>query len=671
MAITLQPGKGKGGKQNGGKTMKKGGLAETGAIHQLCLGARLAIATSQPEHITNLAIFGLDKKGSQGSGLDWNWRSAGEVLSLDKDPARPPSKGCNRRYLHWKLKRHVEHIYFRLLAMLLILVDISLVITELAISCPTDPTSKVLRILDLVLSSYFVFEVFLRLVALTPIVFFSRSSWHNIIDFFIVLLTFATTLTSYFIIQHHLLKYNCSTDTEWSDLTTLLSFGRLVRLIRFVRLVRIYFEHRNVVRGVRHLISENKRRYEVDGYDLDLTYITTNIIAMSFPSKGKAALYRNKIESVARFFDEKHADENKINFMIYDLCSEQDYDVRPFHGHVRRYPIDDHNVPQVSQMKDLVDDASEWLKGEMGRVVAIHCKGGKGRTGTMICALLIDQGLFKDAAKSLHYFGERRTDYNVGKHFQGVETYSQIRYVHYFQKMQSNSLKVLPSSPLKVTNIALTGLRNIGKGDGSDFVMTIFNQDRVLKWDFSSTTSCSTASCSRTNCSTTYNKSLDRLDIELETPHVVDSDTKFMFENSSSSVPRGYDNCAFFFWLNTFFIEKDCREGVEDVRTNEKSEEKSEKTVENDVKPASDLGRTVEKYSCDEEGGLKVILKREVLDNPHKRKSWDVWSEYFSVEVKLSRVVREVKEVREKEDERSSVAMSLVHQQNSHIGSER
>lgn len=653
---THQEGK-KGMKEHFGKSVtpgaKKGGLAETGAIHQLCLGARLAIATSQPEHITNLAIFGLDHKRSQGSGLDWNWRSAGGVISLDKDPARPPSKGCNSGYLHWKLKRHVEHIYFRLLAMLLILVDISLVITELAISCPTDPTSKVLRILDLVLSSYFIFEVFLRLVALTPQVFFSKSSWHNIIDFFIVLLTFATTLTSYFIIQHHLLQYNCSTDTEWSDLTTLLSFGRLVRLIRFVRLVRIYFEHRNVVRGVRHLISENKRRYEVDGYDLDLTYITTNIIAMSFPSKGKAALYRNKIESVARFFDEKHADENKINFMIYDLCSEQDYDVRPFHGHVRRYPIDDHNVPAVSQMQDLVDDASEWLKGEMGRVVAIHCKGGKGRTGTMICALLIDQGLFKDAAKSLHYFGERRTDYNVGKHFQGVETYSQIRYVHYFQKMQSNSLKTLPSSPLMVTNITLTGLRNIGKGNGSDFVMTIFNKDQVLVWNFSCPS----------NCSTTYNPTQDRLDIELKIPPTVDSDTKFMFENSSSSVPRGYDNCAFFFWLHTFFIEKDCKEGVEDVRH-----------VQNDCKNP----RTVEKYSCEEEGGLKVILKREVLDNPHKRKSWDVWREDFSVEVRLSEVskekeVKEGSEVMEKEDGRSRVAVSLVHEHShkSHSGSQR
>ena len=59
--------------------------------------------------------------------------------------------------------------------------------------------------------------------------------------------------------------------------------------------------------------------------------------------------------------------------------------------------IDDHNVPTLEQMFELVDDVKDWLRGGDGRerVVALHCKGGKGRTGTMICAILIDKGLFK------------------------------------------------------------------------------------------------------------------------------------------------------------------------------------------------------------------------------------------------------------------------------------
>ena len=61
------------------------------------------------------------------------------------------------------------------------------------------------------------------------------------------------------------------------------------------------------------------------------------------------------------------------------------------------FQIDDHNVPSLEQMLELVRDVREWLQGGEGRkrVVALHCKGGKGRTGTMICAILIDKGLFK------------------------------------------------------------------------------------------------------------------------------------------------------------------------------------------------------------------------------------------------------------------------------------
>ena len=66
-------------------------------------------------------------------------------------------------------------------------------------------------------------------------------------------------------------------------------------------------------------------------------------------------------------------------------------------GNVRRYRIDDHNVPSLEQMFELTDDVREWLGGNRNRdrVVALHCKGGKGRTGTMICAILIDMGLFQ------------------------------------------------------------------------------------------------------------------------------------------------------------------------------------------------------------------------------------------------------------------------------------
>ena len=57
---------------------------------------------------------------------------------------------------------------------------------------------------------------------------------------------------------------------------------------------------------MRSMVSKKKKRYEEDGFDLDLTYITDRIIAMGFPSTGSEASYRNPVGEVQRFFAAKH-----------------------------------------------------------------------------------------------------------------------------------------------------------------------------------------------------------------------------------------------------------------------------------------------------------------------------------------------------------------------------
>ena len=53
----------------------------------------------------------------------------------------------------------------------------------------------------------------------------------------------------------------------------------------------------------------------------------------------------------------------------------------------------------------------------------LYFAGGKGRTGTMICVWLVEAGVFSTATQSLDYFGNRRTDTNVSKKFQGVSSF--------------------------------------------------------------------------------------------------------------------------------------------------------------------------------------------------------------------------------------------------------
>lgn len=48
-------------------------------------------------------------------------------------------------------------------------------------------------------------------------------------------------------------------------------------------------------------------------------------------------------------------------------------------------------------MTEFCKDVRMWLAEDEQNVIAVHCKGGKGRTGTMICTYLIHTELFQAA----------------------------------------------------------------------------------------------------------------------------------------------------------------------------------------------------------------------------------------------------------------------------------
>ena len=57
----------------------------------------------------------------------------------------------------------------------------------------------------------------------------------------------------------------------------------------------------------------------------------------------------------------------------------------------------DHHGPTVGQLANACQQMYEKLSEDPHKVVVIHCNGGKGRTGTLICAYMMYCG-FADSA---------------------------------------------------------------------------------------------------------------------------------------------------------------------------------------------------------------------------------------------------------------------------------
>ncbi|KAL2537345.1 PTEN 2 [Forsythia ovata] len=184
----------------------------------------------------------------------------------------------------------------------------------------------------------------------------------------------------------------------------------------------------------RHVVSQNKRRYQEGGFDLDMTYITENIIAMGFPAGDMSSgffgyvegFYRNHMEEVIKFFETYHQGKYKV----YNLCSERLYDASLFEGKVASFPFDDHNCPPIQLIISFCHSAYSWLKEDIENVVVVHCKAGMARTGLMISSLLLYLKFFPTAEESIDYYNQKRCV--DGK---GLVLPSQIRYVKYFERI--------------------------------------------------------------------------------------------------------------------------------------------------------------------------------------------------------------------------------------------
>ena len=165
-----------------------------------------------------------------------------------------------------------------LLVALSLLLDMGIAVFDFATADETAGANDRAMVATGCLLSIFVYESSIRFYGFRQEVP-SRPWW--ILDFAIV----AVSTLVYAVVLSNALP------NEAKNTASLMRGMRVVRLLLIVRRLQL-------AKRIRRTISSQKARYRRDGFDLDLTYITPNCIAMSLPAVGAEASYRNPLPEV-------------------------------------------------------------------------------------------------------------------------------------------------------------------------------------------------------------------------------------------------------------------------------------------------------------------------------------------------------------------------------------
>jgi protein-tyrosine phosphatase len=195
--------------------------------------------------------------------------------------------------------------------------------------------------------------------------------------------------------------------------------------------------------------------------------------------------YRNPLDQLVSYLDRKHGDD----WAIWEFRAEgTGYPDEAVHGRVRHYPWPDHHPPPFRLMPMIVASMKNWLEGgdlhgetaattttttttategnpaienareakearAKNRVVVVHCKAGKGRSGTVSCSYLIAEEGWTPV-DALARFTQRRMRPQFGA---GVSIPSQLRWVNYVERWAKAGRRYV-DRPIEIVEIHVWGM---------------------------------------------------------------------------------------------------------------------------------------------------------------------------------------------------------------------
>ncbi|XP_063090457.1 tensin-3 isoform X2 [Cavia porcellus] len=192
-----------------------------------------------------------------------------------------------------------------------------------------------------------------------------------------------------------------------------------------------------------------------DGHQLDLTYITERIIALSFPAGCSEESYLHSLQEVTCMLKSKHGD----NYLVLNL-SEKRFDLAKLNAKIMDVGWPELHAPPLDKMCTICKAQESWLNSDPQHVVVIHCRGGKGRIGVVISSYMHFTNVSASADQALDRFAMKKFyDDKVSALMQP----SQKRYVQFLSGLLRGSVK-MNGAPLFLHHVVLHGIPNFDTG---------------------------------------------------------------------------------------------------------------------------------------------------------------------------------------------------------------
>ncbi|KAG7326282.1 hypothetical protein KOW79_009683 [Hemibagrus wyckioides] len=176
--------------------------------------------------------------------------------------------------------------------------------------------------------------------------------------------------------------------------------------------------------------------------ELDIAYITSRIIVMSYPAEAVELGYRNHVEDIRSFLDSRHAD----HYTVFNL-SQRNYRGAKFSNRVSECSWPGRQAPSLHNLFAVCKNMHNWLKQNPKNVCVITCSDGRGPSGVLVCAMFCFCHLFTNPVPAMQLLSAKRPG-------QGLWP-SHRRYVGYVCSMVSEKPTLPHSKPLVIKAVTM------------------------------------------------------------------------------------------------------------------------------------------------------------------------------------------------------------------------